>query len=50
MRQSEAADARDIAQRVASGRVAILGGIRHRADTDTVENNPNYAVKHNIRA
>ena len=45
IRHVEAALPRDIADRV-TARIAISRGVRHFAHADTVENNPDYAAKH----
>src|ERR1035441_8690799 len=47
VRQLDSSNARDVAQRVAA-RVAPVGGIGHFADTNTIENDPDYAEKRHI--
>ena len=47
--QLEAAQAGDVAERIGAGRVAKRRGIRHGADSDAVEHDPDYALKHETR-
>jgi hypothetical protein len=49
VREMEPAKACDVTEGVATRRVAVLRGVRHGADPNTVEDNPDYASKHNIR-
>jgi hypothetical protein len=38
-------EARDVAKRVATG-IAIVGRVRHFADADAIQHDPDYASKH----
>src|SRR5215468_12304176 len=45
VRDLQAAEAGDVAKGIAAG-VAILGGVRHFADSNAIENDPDYSAKH----
>ena len=44
IRKMQRALARDVAQRVAAD-VAVLGGVRHGADADAIEHDPDHAAE-----
>ncbi len=48
IRQAQAAQARDVAERV-TAHVAVIGGVRHGPDSQAVQHDPDHTVEHNSR-